>query len=87
MGPIIVIYEFFLKIGIFLKNLNHVDIGVKIFVSAAAWAKLPAAAGRLGSAAACSTDVRRIFVNHVGFFVLESCSNVTSLGKYDNSSY
>ena len=35
---------FFRKIGILLKNLNHVDIGLKIFVGAAACAKLTAAA-------------------------------------------
>ena len=39
---------FFRKIGILLKNLNHVDIGLKIFVGAAVCAKLPAAAAAFG---------------------------------------
>ena len=54
--PIIVIYDFFSKIGIFLKCFNHADIGMKIFVGAAAWAKLAAAACSTGTIAAVQVE-------------------------------
>ena len=49
---------FFLKIGIFLKTLNHADIGVTIFVGAAACAKLLAVAAFGGGVQHCSTGTK-----------------------------